>query len=364
MRIRIILPLLLLIFATGCGAAEKNSANLESDDKAVEASSEGSSGYKNLLVKMYYVIHEDIYMDASDLEDAYVYVYNDVCTDNGTEKKYTFFDVVKDNKVIETVNTYSYLDRLTGITDMDFNIDEKNDIAIIGESGSEIKVLLYESTSDFHFDVYSGWDDVADAIRESLHPDFGLEELTDILVKKRLEYAANMAEETTYSDFKSAYIDWIRILRDCELDEYGTWIEKYYLYDIDKDEIPELFVQYGSTAVNTRVQVYTYSDGKIRHIDGNSISNEGLYAYPSGNGIMLMYSHMGHDEYTLLSLNNNEFSSERLYVTDIESEDYKFKEPKEVVPDTFVIKSFWIMDMDLIEHYEEAIAEMAKEYND
>ena len=154
MRTRIILPLFLLIFVTGCGAAAKKaSVNLEPDDKEVEASSDVSSGYKNLLEKEYYEIHEEIYEQVSFYDNAYVYVYNDVCMDNGTEKNYTFFDVVKDNKVIETVNTYSYLDRVTEIADLDFNIDEKNDIAIIGESGSEIKVLLYESTSDFRFDV-------------------------------------------------------------------------------------------------------------------------------------------------------------------------------------------------------------------
>ena len=58
MRTRIILPLFLLIFVTGCGAAAKKaSVNLEPDDKEVEASSDVSSGYKNLLEKEYYEIH-------------------------------------------------------------------------------------------------------------------------------------------------------------------------------------------------------------------------------------------------------------------------------------------------------------------
>ena len=79
--------------------------------------------------------------------------------------------------------------------------------------------------------------------------------------------------------------------------------------------------------------------------------------------MVLMYSHMGDDEYILVSLNNNELTSKTLYMSQFDSEKGEyidFKELKEVVPDAFVLESFWFMDVDPIEHYEEVIAEMAQ----
>ncbi|MBO4458117.1 MAG: hypothetical protein J5802_10390 [Butyrivibrio sp.] len=350
--------MLLLVFTTGCGVAtEKNPTNLKSVDEAVES----NSNCKNKLIEegFNYEINKDY-------DYVQVCVYNDVFMDHGKEKNNTFIDISKDNEVKETINTYSYLDQVTEISCFDFNIDEMNDIAVIGYSGSEIKVFLYEATSDYHFNVYSGWNDVADIIKESLHPDFDMKELKNILVKRRYNYAMSMAEETTYSDYTSAYIDWLRILRDCEFDEDGRLLACYYLYDIDKDATPELLVKYGNDAVSTHIRVYTYADDKIQRVEGNSIGNEALYAYPSGNGIMEWYSHMGANAYILDSLINNELTSESLYLAWDDNhktgeECNVFKEPKEVVTDTFPITSFKIDDVYPIGHYEKVLSDMAQE---
>ena len=117
MRLRIILTLILLMFATGCGAKEKKLIELESE-----------------LVK--------------DQGNAQIYVYNDVFTDRGKKKDYTYIDIIKDNEIKEAINTYRYLDKVTDIDCFDFNDDGIKDIAVIGASDSETKVLLYEATSD------------------------------------------------------------------------------------------------------------------------------------------------------------------------------------------------------------------------
>lgn len=125
MRLRIIFLLLLLIFATGCGAT---------DNKLIEIESELGQGQGN----------------------AQICVYNDVFEAYGKKSNYTFIDIVKDNEVKETINTYRYLDKVTDIDCFDFNDDEMKDIALIGYSGSEPKILLYESDSEYHYDVFSG----------------------------------------------------------------------------------------------------------------------------------------------------------------------------------------------------------------
>ena len=149
MRLRIILTLILLMFATGCGAKDKKLIELESE-----------------LVK--------------DQGNAQIYVYNDVFTDRGKKKDYTYIDIIKDDEIKETINTYRYLDKVTDIDCFDFNDDGIKDIAVIGASDSETKVLLYEATSDYQYDVFSKWSDVGTAINESLDDDFSITELKNI----------------------------------------------------------------------------------------------------------------------------------------------------------------------------------------
>ena len=73
------------------------------------------------------------------------------------------------------------LDKVTDIDCFDFNNDGIKDIAVIGTSGSETKVLLYESTSEYQYDVFSEWSDVGNDIRESLDDDFSMVILKNIL---------------------------------------------------------------------------------------------------------------------------------------------------------------------------------------
>ena len=109
--------------------------------------------------------------------NAQICVYNDVFEAYGKKSNYTFIDIIKDNEVKETINTYRYLDRVTDIDCFDFNGDGIKDIALIGDSGDETKILLYESTSEYHYDVFSGWSDVGDVILGTLDEDFPMKRI-------------------------------------------------------------------------------------------------------------------------------------------------------------------------------------------
>ncbi|SFU69883.1 hypothetical protein [Butyrivibrio sp. M55] len=258
MRLRIILPLSILILATACESQNKKLIEIESE-----------------LVQ--------------DQGSAQISVYNDDYMDHGKKKNYTYIDIIKDNEVKATINTYRYLDKVTDIDCFDFNDDEMKDIALIGYSGSEPKILLYESDSEYHYDVFSRWSNVGDIISGALDDDFSMNELKDILGNYwSSDRAMEMLETDDWSceagDYKEAYASIARIF------ESGLKGVKYDLVDIDGNEPLELVISTGGVVaafnydggyahkflVGTLGLVasreYEYSPGKsiIRHLGGNS----------------------------------------------------------------------------------------------
>ncbi len=258
MRLRIILPLILLMFATGCGAKDK---------KLIETESE--------LVQ--------------DQGTSQICVYNEVLTAKGKKSNYTFIDIIKDNEIKETINTYRYLDSVKELGCFDFNDDGIKDIAVIGTSGSETKVLLYEATSEYQYDVFSGWSDVGAVINESLGDDFSMNELKDILGNYwSSDRAMEVLETDDWSceagDYKEAYASIARIF------ESGYKGVKYDLVDIDGKEPLEFVISdvgfvalfnyeggYAHKFLTGTLGVvasnaYEYSPGKsiIQHLGGNS----------------------------------------------------------------------------------------------
>ena len=170
--------------------------------------------------------------------------------------------------------------------------------------------------------------------------------------------AISAAEEVAYSDYKSAYIDFLKVLDECGVDKYGCQVGAYYIYDIDKDGTPELLVEYGSCEAEYHVWVYTYADSKIRCSDMIQAGHSCFYAYPSGNGILQGCAHMGAQSYDRIYLNKNELVSECLYDGIVqyvdETGEYheEFKEAREVVPDAYYLTSFALDNVFPIEKYE------------
>ena len=338
MRLRIILPLSILILATACESQNKKLIEMESE-----------------LVQ--------------DQGSAQISVYNDDYMDHGKKKNYTYIDIIKDNEVKATINTYRHLDKVTDMDCFDFNDDGIKDIAVIGVSDSENMVLIYEATSEYQYEVFSGWNSVGAAINESLDDDFSMVTLKNILSKgasysteinaERAEMAISAAQEVTYSDYKAAYIGFLKVIDECGVDEYGCSGGAYSIYDIDKDSTPELIVHYGGCEADYHVWVYTYTDNKVKCIDEIYTGHSELYAYPSGNGILQYWAHMGGEEFTLFSLNNNELTVKELYSGSTEYEDpetgeydINFTPVRNVVPDAYFLTSFAPDNVIPIEKYE------------
>ena len=120
-------------------------------------------------------------------------------------------------------------------------------------------------------------------------------------------------EGKKYSDFKEAYADF---LKTNEVDEDGSPIQEYMIYDIDKDGTPELLACCGLGEADSHKRVYTFADGEIKFIDVLYTSHTGIWTYPDDNGIILRWTFSGGEDYTRYSLNNNEFTTEFLDIGD------------------------------------------------
>lgn len=76
-------------------------------------------------------------------------------------------------------------------------------------------------------------------------------------------------------------------------EEYTDFSESYYLYDIDKDDIPELIVEYGLGEAGYHADIYTYTDGKVKNLGTIATGHTTLYTWPEENAMMYYFAHMG-----------------------------------------------------------------------
>lgn len=85
----------------------------------------------------------------------------------------------------------------------------------------------------------------------------------------------------------------------------------YYLYDMNKDGIPELFIVSGDSEATKEISVYTYTDNpNLKYAD--DIVNVGFFGCGHGNiylsndgQLVIFFAHMGYQHYTYYKLEND-----------------------------------------------------------
>ena len=181
------------------------------------------------------------------------------------------------------------------------------------------------------------------------------------------EAASNTSTEEPSAEagYKQAYKEIIEA--DCEkkaslteeasYDELAECIDCYWLYDIDKDNVPELLIRYGDCEAAYHGKLYSYIDGETKFIDDLSMGHTGFYAVPGENGILSYWGHMGYAECWKLTLNGTVLSSEELYSEDINEkmqagEDVWYKASNEIVPGAYYLDSYDYNNTYPIEMYE------------
>ncbi|MCR5508802.1 MAG: zinc-ribbon domain-containing protein [Lachnospiraceae bacterium] len=141
--------------------------------------------------------------------------------------------------------------------------------------------------------------------------------------------------EVTDDDWQSEYRD---ILYACfsGRGEDDLPCYQYWLYDIDKDDIPELIVQFGTCEADFHALIYTYGRkerGRVK-VGEIGMSHMFLYSYPSGNGLVSASGHMGYLSIDKMMLKDGEITDELLFDEDISnSPDAEYTDVSEIVPD-------------------------------
>lgn len=110
-------------------------------------------------------------------------------------------------------------------------------------------------------------------------------------------------------------------------------VDGYYLYDINKDGIPELVVKFGTCEADYIGHCYTFDGEKAVFVEEVGLGHAGLYTDPENNGVIYLWGHMGYQCMQRWSMEGNELLMEELFEEDINDDpDAWYTEVSEIVP--------------------------------
>ena len=149
-----------------------------------------------------------------------------------------------------------------------------------------------------------------------------------------------------------------------ESNEYEECIDSYTIYDIDKDNIPELFIRFGHCEASYCGKIYTYADGKAQLVEENGMSHTSLHSFPGDNGVLFYMGHMGVTDCYKLMLKDGKAEYEELFENDYNEqsesgEDAESKDITDVVPGSYYLEEYGCTNTYPIEKYE-VIADFSK----
>ena len=118
-----------------------------------------------------------------------------------------------------------------------------------------------------------------------------------------------------------------------QLMEYGYGVDGYYLYDVDKDDVPELMVKFGTCEADYDGRLYTFDGEHAVYVGEFPLGHSGLATCPSQNGVILNYGHMGGAYMQKMTLKNGELEFEELLSETLgDDPDASYTLPGEVIP--------------------------------
>lgn len=119
-----------------------------------------------------------------------------------------------------------------------------------------------------------------------------------------------------------------------ELMQNGIWpMSGYYLYDMDKDDIPELIVAFGSGEADYLGHFYTFDGEKAVFTGETGLGHTDLYTTPDGDGLIQYWAHMGGISVSRITLEGNELLSSALLTKNMDDNpDADYVSVEEIVP--------------------------------
>lgn len=121
--------------------------------------------------------------------------------------------------------------------------------------------------------------------------------------------------------------------------EYSGISDLYSLYDVDKDGILELFVQYGSCEADYYTVCYAYREGQVVEVGGFSSGHSSLYTWPGEHALLLHSGRMGMAFMEKYSMEDGVLVDQGEIFSDVDVAAYT--DPGEIVPGAEPIPTFW-----------------------
>ena len=109
--------------------------------------------------------------------------------------------------------------------------------------------------------------------------------------------------------------------------------DSYGLYDVDKDGVPELFINYGDAEANYWVDVYTYKNGAAVSIGELAFGHAMLHTFPGENAAVITWGHMGYQEMHKITIADGKIKQlEVLFEEELDDSDDWYTPVSDIVP--------------------------------
>lgn len=147
--------------------------------------------------------------------------------------------------------------------------------------------------------------------------------------------------QTAYSglaaDDRGVTADWGEPIAFIDVMAMGS--ESYSLYDVDKDGVPELFVQYGSCEADFATQCYTYREGQVVCIGEFTSGHSALYTNPGKSAVLRHEAHMGFAGLYEYPMEDGRLTQPLELLAEEDVEEYT--EPSELVPGAELLGGYY-----------------------
>lgn len=179
------------------------------------------------------------------------------------------------------------------------------------------------------------------------------------------EAGDNNSVEEADTKWKEAYIAVLNEARKFDVDNaealgYEKTPYQYTVYDIDKDGVPELIVEFGTCEADFNGKLYKYENGQAVMKEEFSLGHTCFYSVPNENGILFYWGHMGYAYLQKATMDaNGQLSYEELLSEELDpnTDDY-YTNPSMVVPGSCYV-SMCRMELDIyINNYEKITAQI------
>lgn len=124
----------------------------------------------------------------------------------------------------------------------------------------------------------------------------------------------------------------------------------YYLYDIDKDGIPELLLNKGGDEASSTIDIYTYQDGEVCFIENMGSGHASFFSYPDENAMLVYWAHMLGVEINKITIQDGTLEMETLASEHV-TEDEIGPQISDYAKNAERLNYYWIeTDLPLVEY--------------